>query len=135
MPHLRICLLGQPRVELDGSPLIVDTRKTFALLLLLAVDRPTLRREFLVNLLWPEKNRKKGEDLLRHSLYILKKTLPPELIHADRDTVSIATSEEVWIDLTVFCDLLDAQDMESLRQGADSWGWESEAGSHSLWNR
>jgi DNA-binding SARP family transcriptional activator len=119
MPSLEIHLLGQPRVELDGLPLKVDTRKTLALLFVLAVDGPTLRREFLTNLLWPEKNRKKGEALLRHSLYILRKVLPPGLLHADRETATLPASKEVWVDLVAFRDLLSAGETDMLIKAAE----------------
>ena len=46
MAELRIALLGPPRVERDGAPIEVDTRKAIALLAYLAVaperhGRPT----------------------------------------------------------------------------------------------
>src|SRR4051812_46946471 len=37
MSHLEIRLLGSPSVELDGTPIVVDTRKATALLAFLAL--------------------------------------------------------------------------------------------------
>ena len=43
MAELRIALLGPPRVELDGAPIEVDTRKAIALLAYLAMQPPPHR--------------------------------------------------------------------------------------------
>lgn len=51
---LRISLLGPPRIEVDGRPLVVDTRKAIALLAYLAVVRRPIARDSLVELLWPD---------------------------------------------------------------------------------
>ena len=51
---LRIDVLGTPRIEVDGEPLLVDTRKAVALLSYLAVRAGPQSRDLLVDLLWPD---------------------------------------------------------------------------------
>jgi DNA-binding SARP family transcriptional activator len=47
-------LLGPVTVEVDGSPLAVDTRKAVALLAYLAVTARPASRASVAALLWPE---------------------------------------------------------------------------------
>ena len=56
MPLLKLYLLGTPRVERDGAPIEVDTRKAIALLAYLAVASPggLRRRDSLATFFWPE---------------------------------------------------------------------------------
>ena len=44
MAELRIALLGPPRVERDGAPIEVDTRKAIALLAYLAMHPEQIGR-------------------------------------------------------------------------------------------
>ena len=53
MRSLHIALLGAPRVEVDGAPLVVDTRKATAMLAFLAVTGGPHARPVLADLLWP----------------------------------------------------------------------------------
>src|SRR6202042_2537643 len=46
---LRISLLGAPRIEVDGRPLAVDTRKATAMLAYLAVTGHTHTRAVIAN--------------------------------------------------------------------------------------
>ena len=54
MSSLRLCLLGPPRLERNGAPLELDTRKNTALVTYLAVTGECHSREALITLLWPE---------------------------------------------------------------------------------
>ena len=54
MAELRIALLGPPRVELDGAPIEVDTRKAIALLAYLAMQPERHGRDAVAGLLWPD---------------------------------------------------------------------------------
>jgi DNA-binding SARP family transcriptional activator len=51
---LAIYLLGPPRLERDGQPVEVDTRKAIALLAYLALHPERLSRDQLAAFLWPE---------------------------------------------------------------------------------
>src|SRR5690348_13016434 len=50
---LRLSLLGPPRVDVDGAPLAVDTRKAVAVLARLALSG-VQSRDVLAELLWPD---------------------------------------------------------------------------------
>jgi DNA-binding SARP family transcriptional activator len=54
MTHLSVALLGTPRVECDGLPIAVDTRKAIAFLAYLAVTGEPHGRDALADLLWSE---------------------------------------------------------------------------------
>ena len=54
MPGFGLSLLGPPRLELEGVPVELNTRKNFALVAYLAVTGESHTREELVTLLWPE---------------------------------------------------------------------------------
>ena len=54
MAELRIALLGPPRVERDGAPIEVDTRKAIALLAYLALHPERHGRDAVAGLLWPD---------------------------------------------------------------------------------
>jgi DNA-binding SARP family transcriptional activator len=63
-----ISLLGAPRIERDGVPLEVDTRKATALAAYLAVTRRGHTRDALAGLLWPEYNQGRARAALRRTL-------------------------------------------------------------------
>ncbi len=63
MPHLRLSLLGPPVIDCDGIAITVDTRKSLALLIYLAVTGQSHRRDSLVNLLWAQIVAKQADGL------------------------------------------------------------------------
>ena len=69
---LTIALLGAPRIEVDGAPLRVDTRKAVALLAFLAVTGHAHSRDRLTALLWPEYDDDRARAALRRTLSTLK---------------------------------------------------------------
>jgi DNA-binding SARP family transcriptional activator len=88
-PRLSIALLGAPLVEVDGRPLVVDTRKATALLAYLAVtDRP-VRRDTLAGLLWPETDPERARSALRRTLSTLRSALGGRWLVSDRDVVRL----------------------------------------------
>ena len=72
---LRIDVLGTPRIEVDGEPLGVDTRKATALLAYLAVTGGVHGRDLLVDLLWPDAEPDRGRAALRRTLSTLRSAL------------------------------------------------------------
>ena len=54
MSTLKLHLFGAPRAEIDGIPVVTDTRKAIALLAYLAVTRQPQTRDALATLFWPE---------------------------------------------------------------------------------
>jgi DNA-binding SARP family transcriptional activator len=100
----RLCLylLGPPRVECDGVPIKVDTRKAIALLAYIAVTGESHRRASLINLLWPEYDRTRGRSALRRTLYALNKALAGDWLNVDREEIGLNPSAEIWLDVDQF---------------------------------
>jgi DNA-binding SARP family transcriptional activator/tetratricopeptide (TPR) repeat protein len=67
---LRLELLGTPTVALDGVPAVFDTRKSVALLALLAVARRPQSRDTLAAMLWPESDDARSRSSLRRTLSV-----------------------------------------------------------------
>ena len=63
--RVTLLLLGAPRIEHDGEPIEVDTRKAIALVAYLAVTRERHVRDALAVLLWPEYNQSRARAALR----------------------------------------------------------------------
>ncbi len=102
MSRLALYLLGPPRIERDGVPIQVDTRKAIALLIYLAVTGEGQRRASLVNLLWPEYDRSRGRAALRRTLYALSKALAGTWLEVDRGEIGLNPSADIWVDVNQF---------------------------------
>jgi len=98
-------LLGAPRIEHDGVPVEVDTRKAIALAAYLAVTRRSHTRDALAGLLWPEYNQGRARAALRRTLSALGKARAEGWLLADRENVDLA-HEEIGVDVVRFEDLL-----------------------------
>jgi DNA-binding SARP family transcriptional activator len=99
---LSLYLLGPPRIERDGVPIKVDTRKAIALLAYVAITGESHRRDALVNLLWPEYDQTRGRAALRHTLSALRKAPADDSLDVDRETVGLNPSVDIWLDVTQF---------------------------------
>jgi DNA-binding SARP family transcriptional activator/tetratricopeptide (TPR) repeat protein len=86
---LRIDVLGTTRIEVDGAPLRVDTRKATALLAYLAVTGGSHSRDLLVDLLWPDADPDRGRAALRRTLSVLRSALGGRWLAADRSAVGL----------------------------------------------
>lgn len=106
MPAIRLFLLGAPRIERDGAPVEVDTRKAIALVTYLAVEGQAFRRDSLAGLLWPEHDTNQARGALRRTLSTLKKAMGGEGLVADRATVALAP-DAASIDALEFRSLVD----------------------------
>lgn len=107
MSALRFNLLGSPRVEYHGKPIKVNTNKTFALLIYLAYTDRSHRRDYLVNLLWPDSEKAGGRAKLRNSLYSLRKALPDGYLQTESDSIALDSEAPLWIDTRHFEGLLE----------------------------
>lgn len=75
---LEIRLMGSLIVRCDGRPIHLKTRKTEALLALLALRSPhPLRRDLLIEMLWPDALIASGRNRLNLALTNLRQTLEP----------------------------------------------------------
>jgi DNA-binding SARP family transcriptional activator len=101
VPRLTLHLLGTPRVERDGMPVEVDTRKAIALLAYLAVSGQPHSRDALAALLWPDYDQSRARATLRRTLSVLGKALGGEWLDAGRETVSL-DQQGVWVDVSEF---------------------------------
>jgi DNA-binding SARP family transcriptional activator/tetratricopeptide (TPR) repeat protein len=105
MTELRIALLGPPRVERDGAPIEVDTRKAIALLAYLALHPERHGRDAVAGLLWPDYDTDHARGALRRTLSTLNKAVGPGWLAADRSTVGFARTS-FWLDVRRFEELL-----------------------------
>jgi predicted ATPase/DNA-binding SARP family transcriptional activator len=101
MPRLTFHLLGAPRIELDGSPIEVDTRKAIALAVYLAVSAEPHSRERLAALFWPDADEARASAALRRTLSVLNKALDGEGLRIERETVNLETGA-AWVDVAEF---------------------------------
>ena len=100
--RVRITLLGRMDARaVTGEPLMPRSRKTRALLAILALDAPApVLRQRLADLLWSRRAEEQARGSLRQALHELQEALGPwgrGLITATRETVSL-NLEGVWID-------------------------------------
>lgn len=98
-PRLHIEILGPVRVELDGAPLVVDTRKAIALLAYLAVTGRPASRETVAALLWPESGESGAHGALRRTLSVLKTALGGVGLAIDRGSIALRPHEldvDIW---------------------------------------
>jgi DNA-binding SARP family transcriptional activator/Tfp pilus assembly protein PilF len=100
--QLALYLLGPPRIECDGVPIEVDTRKAIALLTYIAITGESQRRASLINLLWPEYDRARGRAALRRTLYALKRALAGDWLDVSRQAVGLNPDAPIWLDVDQF---------------------------------
>jgi predicted ATPase/DNA-binding SARP family transcriptional activator len=100
-----VLLLGAPRIEHNGEPIEVDTRKAIALVAYLAVTRGRHARDALVGLLWPEYNQTRARAALRRTLSSLGKARAEGWLEVDRESVGL-DRDGVWVDVDRFRELL-----------------------------
>ncbi len=102
MATLAIYLFGAPRAELDGQPIVTDTRKATALLAYLAVTRQPQTRDALATLLWPELDQKRARAALRRTLSVLNAGQELPWLVIEREQVQLVWDDELWCDIAEF---------------------------------
>src|SRR5262245_42610930 len=105
MAGLEIALLGPPRIEVDGRPLQVDTRKAVALLAYLAITGRPARREALADLLWPDSDPTNARAALRRTLSTLNSGLGGRWLSSVGDAVELE-DDDLELDVSRFRRLL-----------------------------
>lgn len=106
MAKLKLHLLGSPRLERDGGPLLLKRRKAIALLVYLAVTRQTHSREALATLFWPDYDASRGRNNLRRELAPINKALGEGWLLTDREQVGLNPKMSLWLDVAHFQQLL-----------------------------
>ncbi len=107
MSRLRLFLFGPPRVEVDGKEVEIQRRRARALLIYLAVTRARHQRDSLAALFWPESDHQHAHGSLRRHLSELNSAFGRDCIHADRETVGLSDSADLWVDTEQFQRRLD----------------------------
>lgn len=100
---LRVTLLGETRLELDGESLALPAKIT-ALFCYLAVNRRRHSRDSLVELLWGEADGADQAANLRVALSKLRRSLGPFLA-VERDYVSVPRDAKLFLDCESFWEL------------------------------
>lgn len=101
-PRLAFYLLGSPRLELDGAPIDVDTRKAIALAVYLGLAERAHTRDHLAAFFWPEADEAKAHAALRRTLSTLNKALAGIGLQIERETVALEHGADVWLDVAEF---------------------------------
>lgn len=107
MSRLALNLLGPPVLESDGRPVEIGRRKALALLVYLAATEQTHSRDALATLLWPEYGQSQARANLRNALSALHQALGEGMLVTERETVRLASGQELWVDLRQFQSLLE----------------------------
>ncbi|MFN8446582.1 MAG: BTAD domain-containing putative transcriptional regulator [Caldilineaceae bacterium] len=99
--HLRLAVLGTPKVELSGRKKIsFVSARSQALLLYLAVTQQTHSREAVASLLWPEKPKDVARQNLRDVLTKLRPLFGNFLV-AEHQTITFDRESSYWLDASV----------------------------------
>jgi predicted ATPase/DNA-binding SARP family transcriptional activator len=106
MSKLTLLLLGTPRIERNGTPIDVDTRKAIALLAYLAITRQMHSRETLATLFWPDTLEARAR--LRRTLSVLYSALARSWLDIERETIRLEQSSQLSVDVDQFHHLLEA---------------------------
>ncbi len=119
MPQVALFLFGAPRIERDGAPVAVDTRKAIALLAYLAVKRQPQSRDTLAALLWPDYGQTQARATLRRTLSALNKALDGPWLDAQRETIRLREQAALWTDVEDFRALLASRQRHTHALGAE----------------
>ena len=94
----RLALLGPPRVEAGGAPILFDTRKAVALLAVLAVRGEAQSRDALAALLWPEHDAGHAGGALRRTLSVTRAGIGAATLRLEGRSVELDRSArvDVW---------------------------------------
>jgi DNA-binding SARP family transcriptional activator len=109
---LEVNLLGRPEVSLDGTPVVVDTRKAIALLAYLTVEG-SASRDTLASLFWADASQERARATLRRTLSALRSSTDADLIAADRNLVTLVGPARSDLDI------LDAEIAATTEHGHD----------------
>jgi DNA-binding SARP family transcriptional activator len=102
MPEIRFTLLGAPRLEGNGKPIEVDTRKALALLAYILLEDQPQSRDTLAALLWPESDQSSARAALRRTLSTLRKALTDDIIDFGREIIALEPDSGLWCDVREF---------------------------------
>jgi adenylate cyclase len=100
---LRIQLLGQFKLQVDGEPVRLPSRQAQSLLAYLLLHRGRgHRRELVAGLLWPDLEEDKARSRLRYAIWQSRKAFGEKYLLADKIELSFNTEADYWLDLDAF---------------------------------
>jgi DNA-binding SARP family transcriptional activator len=102
MAHLKLFVLGQPRLERDGEPIELNLRKALALLVYLAVSGRSHSRDVLATLLWPESDGREGRARLRRNLHRLTQAIGDDTLDSTPEAIRLVSHTDLWLDSATF---------------------------------
>jgi predicted ATPase/DNA-binding SARP family transcriptional activator len=98
---LKIRLLGQFSLQLNGQTVELSSRSAQSLLAFLLLHKDTrFRREKISGILWPELDETTARKNLRQDLWRLRKTLGSEYFFADRVSLGFEAEDNIELDIT-----------------------------------
>lgn len=98
----KLFLFGAPVIECSGHSQSIPRRKARALLAYLAVTQQSHSREVLAALLWPEHDRASALADLSRILSNLRKLVGADFFLADRESLAIDPTTDIWVDVLHF---------------------------------
>lgn len=113
MSHLKLYLLGAPRIALGDVAVDLPHRKMIAMLVYIACCRQTLPRDTIATMLWPSLDRKSARASLRRELHGLNRHIGTEWLTATRNEIGLNPNTSVWIDVEAFRHTLSLATKES----------------------
>lgn len=118
---LRICLLGPVAIEIDGTPVVIASKKARALLGYLVQRGGTdVARSTITGLLWSERGEEQARASLRQTLSELRAAFTKsnrQPINASNESVTWTTGS-AWIDIKELESAAGSDDDEALREAA-----------------
>src|SRR4029079_8868712 len=102
MAHLKLFVLGQPRLERDDRPIELNLRKALALLVYLAASGQLHSRDALATLLWPESDGRDSRARLRRTLHRLSQAIGDHILDSGSKAIRLQPHAELWLDCAAF---------------------------------
>ena len=100
--RLELQLLGFPRIRLGTRDISLSLRKALAILAYLGDSRRLVGRDVLASLLWPDLDAEAARARLRRTLHRIHLAFGADVVDADRTSLGIAPSLDLWVDAHAF---------------------------------
>ncbi|MGB3713725.1 MAG: AAA family ATPase [Candidatus Promineifilaceae bacterium] len=132
---LRIQLLGQFKLQVDGDPLKLPSRQAQSLLAYLLLHRGrSLRRELVAGLLWPDIEEDKARSRLRYAIWQLRKAFGDEYLLADKIELAFNTESDYWLDVdAILGSVLEDRPLLELQNALGVYGGDLLPGFYDDW--
>lgn len=120
MSELKIYLLGNPKILINGEEIHTDRRKAIALLAYLALNRRVHSRESLATLFWPDYDTSSAYAYLRRTIWELNQALGEGWLAVERDSLALNHKREIWLDVDDFQQMTESDPSGGLEHSAFS---------------